>query len=156
MTATRHCDSFAIHQNHKIMKKQTGIWLDSKEANFIELVDGDLVKFRKLDAGHQRGNAKGGAHGGGRQGGTAAGVSEKTFENRRRNEEQEYYEEVLGKIGDADEVIIFGPGEAKDHLVNTIKTHRSHFKSDLMAVFTADKMTKNQKVAYVKTFFVES
>lgn len=135
------------------MKKQTGIWLDSKEANFIELVDGEMVGFRKFDSGWQRGNAKGGAHGGRRQGGTVAGASEKTVANRRQNEEREYLEKVLQKLGEADEVVIFGPGEAKDHLASFIKTHPSSFKSDLMAVLTADKMTKNQKVAYVKNFF---
>ena len=135
------------------MKKQTGIWLDSKEANFIELVDGDLVNFRKIESGNQRGKVKGGAAGGGRRGGTAAGVSEKTLANRHRNEEREYYESILENMRDADEVVIFGPGEAKDQLLNAIKAHPSAFNSDLMAVLTADKMTENQKVAYVKTFF---
>lgn len=135
------------------MKKQTGIWLDSKEANFIELVDGDLVNFRQIESGNHRGKAKGGSPSGGLRGGTATGVSEKTLENRRRNEEREYYDEILEQVKDADEVVIFGPGEAKDHLLNAIKAHPSHFNSDLMAVLTADKMTQNEKVAYVKTFF---
>lgn len=87
------------------------------------------------------------------RGGTATGVSEKTLENRRRNEEREYYEEILENVKEADEVVIFGPGEAKDHLLSAIKAHPSHFNSDLMAVLTADKMTENEKVAYVKTFF---
>ncbi len=135
------------------MKKQTGIWLDSKEANFIELVDGDLVNFRKIDSGSHKGKAKGGSPSGGLRGGTATGVSEKTLENRRRNEEREYYDEILENVKEADEVVIFGPGEAKDHLLSAIKAHPSHFNSDLMAVLTADKMTENEKVAYVKTFF---
>jgi hypothetical protein len=33
------------------MKKQTGIWLDSKAANFFELVDGEMVGFRKFESG---------------------------------------------------------------------------------------------------------
>lgn len=135
------------------MKKQTGIWLDSKEANFIELVDGDLVNFRHIESDNHKGKAKGGSPSGGLRGGTATGVSEKTLENRRRNEEREYYEEILENVKEADEVVIFGPGEAKDHLLSAIKAHPSHFNSDLMAVLTADKMTENEKVAYVKTFF---
>ena len=135
------------------MKKQTGIWLDSKEANFIELVDGDLVNFRKIGSDSRKAKAKGGAPSGGLRGGTAVGVSEKTMENRRHNEERVYFNEILENIKDADEVVIFGPGEAKDHLVNAIKAHPSHFNSDLMAVLTADNMTENQKVAYVKSFF---
>jgi stalled ribosome rescue protein Dom34 len=75
------------------------------------------------------------------------------FANRRNNEEHSYFREIIENVGDADEVVIFGPGEAKDLLVNAIKEHSSHFNSDLMAVLTADSMTENQKVAYVKSFF---
>jgi hypothetical protein len=140
-------------KTNKVMKKQTGIWLDSKEADFIELVDGDLVNVRKLDAGQRSGVSKGGNPGGGRRGGTAAGASEKTMANRLRNEQRSYYDEIIENVRDADEVVIFGPGEAKDHLVSAIKAHPSHFNSDLMAVLTAGNMTEHQKVAYVKTFF---
>jgi hypothetical protein len=138
------------------MKKQTGIWLDSKAAHFIELVDGEAAGYRKMESGHQRGHVKGGAHGGGRQGGTFAGVSEKTIVNRQHNEERDYFEEVLGKMGDADEVILFGPGEAKNHLSSFIKEHPHGFKSGLRAVLTTDKMTKNQQVAFVKRFFEDN
>jgi hypothetical protein len=135
------------------MKKQTGIWLDSKEANFIELQDGELVRVHHITSQISPAHAKGGTPAGGRRGGTMTGVSEKTLHNRRENEEQSYFEEILENVNSADEVVIFGPGEAKDHLVNAIKAHPSHFSADLMAVLTADKMTENQQVAYVKTFF---
>jgi hypothetical protein len=147
---------FVVHQNSEVMKKQTGIWLDSKAAHFIELVDGEMVGFRKFDSGRQLGSAKGGAHRGGRQGGTVAGVSEKTLANRHRNEEREYFEEVLEKMGDADEVIIFGPGEAKTHLSSFIKEHPHSFKPGLRAVLTTDRMTKNEKAAFVKRFFEDN
>jgi hypothetical protein len=140
-------------KTNMVMKKQTGIWLDSKEANFIELVDGDLVNFHKIESDQQGAKSKGGVPGGGRRGGTVAGASEKTMANRQRNEERGYFDEILENVKDADEVVVFGPGEAKDHLVSAIKAHPSHFNADLMAVLTADKMTEHQKVAYVKTFF---
>lgn len=135
------------------MKKQTGIWLDSKEAYFIELKDGELASLRKIDSDVQHASSKGGAPAGGLRGGTMTGASEKTRENRKRNQAHGYYEEIIENIHDADEVVIFGPGEAKDLLLNAIKAHPSHFSADLMAVLTTDKMTENQKVAYVKTFF---
>jgi len=127
------------------MKKQTGIWLDTKEANFIELQDGDLVRIHKIDSDIGSSHFKGGSPG---QGG-----SEKTHANRRNNEEHNYFMEIIENVKEADEVVIFGPGEAKDLLVNAIKEHSSHFNSDLMAVLTTDSMTENQKVAYVKSFF---
>ncbi len=135
------------------MKKQTGIWLDSKEANFIELQDGDLVSFHKIASDVETSHSKGGNPAGGRQGGTMTGASEKKQEHRRHNQEHSYFKEIIENVQGADEVVIFGPGEAKDLLVNAIQEHPSHFGSQLMAVKTADKMTENQKVAYVKTFF---
>lgn len=138
------------------MKKQTGIWLDYKEANFIELLDGDLVRFHKLDSGVDTSKARGGLPNLGKAGGMMVGVSEKTFENRRRNEERDYFVEIIEQVRDADEVVIFGPGEAKDLLLNAIKENLNQFNSDLMAVLPADNMTENQKVAYVKTFFEAS
>ena len=135
------------------MKKQTGIWLDSKEANFIELVDGELKQFKTMDADVGTGKVRGGLPNRGRAGGVFVGVSEKTFENRRQNEEKVYYDAIIENIRDTDEVVIFGPGEAKNHLASAIKEHPSHFNSDLMAVLTTDSMTENQKIAYVKTFF---
>ena len=135
------------------MKKQTGIWLDSREANFIELQGGDLVSFHKLSSDTNTSQSKGGNPAGGRRGGTMTGVSEKNHENRRHNEEHSYFKAIIENVRGADEVVIFGPGEAKDLLVNAIQEHPSHFNSQLMAVQTADKMTENQKVAYVKTFF---
>ncbi|MBK9016641.1 MAG: hypothetical protein IPM82_22595 [Saprospiraceae bacterium] len=130
------------------MKKQTGIWLDSKEANFIELQDGDLIRIHKIDSDMGSSHFKGGSPG---QGG-----SEKTHANRRQNEEHSYFKEIIENVKGADEVVIFGPGEAKDLLVNAIKEHPSHFDSTLRAVLTADSMTENQKVAYVKSFFEAS
>ncbi|MCF8247015.1 MAG: hypothetical protein K9J37_18930 [Saprospiraceae bacterium] len=135
------------------MKKQTGIWLDYKEANFIELLDGELKQFRKIDSDVDTSKARGGMQNRGKAGGIMAGVSEKTFENRRRNEEKSYFSKIIENVRDADEVVIFGPGEAKDLLVSAIKTDPNHFNSDLKAVLTADSMTENQKVAYVKSFF---
>jgi hypothetical protein len=135
------------------MKKQTGIWLDYKEANFIELLDGELKQFRKIDSDVDTSKARGGLANRGKAGGLMVGVSEKTFENRRRNEEKNYFTEIIENVRDADEVVIFGPGEAKDLLVNAIKTNPNHFNSNLKAVMTADNMTENQKVAYVKNFF---
>lgn len=135
------------------MKKQTGIWLDSKEANFIELQDGELVQVHHLASELSSTHAKGGAPAGGRHGGTMTGVSEKTRHHRRQNEEQRYFEEIIEQVNGADEVVIFGPGEAKDLLANAIKAPHSHFSASLMGVLTADKMTEHQQVSYVKSFF---
>jgi hypothetical protein len=135
------------------MKKQTGIWLDAREAHFIELEDGDVISVRKVGSDFAKAAAKGGHAGGRLRGGAPVGISEKALHNSRRNAERNYYEAILDNLHDADEVLVFGPGEAKDKLVNAIKAHPSHFNADLMAVLTADDMTEPQKIAYVKTFF---
>lgn len=137
------------------MKKQIGIWLDFKEAWLIELHDGKENGIRKITSNIESSHAKGGAPGGGRQGGTFAGGSEKGHNQRRQQQEVQYFDEIMEAIQHADEVYIFGPGEAKDGLLHDIKEHRKQFHSHLRAVETADYLTENQMVAQVKQYFKE-
>ncbi|MBI5917571.1 MAG: hypothetical protein HY842_19555 [Bacteroidetes bacterium] len=137
------------------MKKQIGIWLDFKEAWLIELHDGKESGIRKITSNIESSHAKGGAPSGGRQGGAFVGGSEKGHNRRRQQQEVLYFDEIMEAIEHADEVYVFGPGEAKDGLLHDIKEHRKQFHSHLRAVETADYLTENQMVAQVKQYFKE-
>jgi len=65
-----------------------------------------------------------------------------------------YYEQVITTIQNADSIFIMGPGEAKLELEKKIKNNKELLKK-LLKVETADKMTRNQMVAYVKEFFAK-
>jgi hypothetical protein len=53
---------------------------------------------------------------------------------------------------DYDEVILFGPTDAKSELYNLLKNDH-HFDKIRIEVKPADKMTENQQQAFVKKYF---
>jgi hypothetical protein len=64
-----------------------------------------------------------------------------------------YYDAVIACIGDAESVLIFGPGEAKGELKKHLKAR--HFGGRVASVETADKMTNRQIAAKVRRHFAE-
>lgn len=136
------------------MKKQTGVWLDFKEAWFIELEHGQDCSLTRLTSHIDFSPAKGGAPAGGRQGGTFVGGSEKGHHEYRQQQEHRYFDAIIKVIGEADEVYVFGPGEAKLGLVNHIKHGKAPFHAHLREVETADYLTENQMVAQVREYFL--
>lgn len=62
-----------------------------------------------------------------------------------------YYDAIIGAIGDAQPLLIFGPGEAKVELKNRLEI--KGLGSRIAAIETADKMTDRQIGARVGDFF---
>lgn len=133
------------------MKKQTGIWLDFREADIIELEGGE-VNVRNIESDIDTSRPKGGAGQGGTPYGPMDKISESKYLERRKHQEKAYFEKLIAEIKSSDEVYIFGPAEAKDGLLKCIKD-TSNFQPHLSGIETADSMTANQKVAKVKEFF---
>lgn len=78
--------------------------------------------------------------------------SESTMHNKKQNELSEYYKEIARIIKQYDEVLIFGPTDAKIELYNTIKDDQAYAKIKI-GIKPADKMTENQQYAFVRTYF---
>ncbi len=78
-------------------------------------------------------------------------------ENRMHNKEQhfqaDYYKELGDAIGHYEEVVIFGPTDAKVELFNVLRANHQ-FDNIKIDVKKSDKMTENQQVAYVRDYFV--
>ena len=132
------------------MKKQTGIWLDFKEASVIEL-KGEEVVITTISSEIENFNPKGGARSKSSWG-PMDKISESKYLERRKHQERAYYQKLLKAIQKADELYIFGPAEAKNGLVKMIES-KSDFKPLLKGVKSADSMTENQKIEEVKVFF---
>ena len=64
-----------------------------------------------------------------------------------------YYDAVIAGIGDAESVLIFGPGEAKGQLMTRLKRNKASGR--IVAVETVDKMTDRQIAAKVRLHFAE-
>ena len=64
-----------------------------------------------------------------------------------------YYDEVIAYIRDAESILIFGPGEAKDELKKRLEGH--HLGGRIVGIETVDKMTDNQIAAKIRQHFAE-
>ena len=133
------------------MKKQIGIWIDSKTAYLIKLVNGkdslsqidsELENRIYHDKEGDKGTFFGHTH----------VQNESGFEERKANQTKVYLNEVLQAIKEFDEIYIFGPAYMKDNLKKVISQHGDLSKK-LKAVNPAERMTTNQMVAEVKQFF---
>lgn len=72
--------------------------------------------------------------------------------NRHNNQVYAFVEQVVEALRDADEIIVFGPANAKFELKKAIEEYKPLTKK-LISVETTDKMTENQLKAHVKEAF---
>jgi len=62
-----------------------------------------------------------------------------------------YYDAVIASIRDAESILIFGPGEAKDELKKRLKKNK--LAGRIAGSETGDKMTDRQIAAKVRKYF---
>ena len=132
------------------MKKQTGIWLDFKNAFIITLKE-KSVDVQTIDSDIEDYNVKGGARSK-QPWGPMDKTSESKYLERRKQQAKKYYAHIKDRVQDADMLYIFGPAEAKVGLEKAMMED-NNFKPKIQAVETADSMTQNQMVAEVRAFF---
>lgn len=62
-----------------------------------------------------------------------------------------YYDEVIADIRDAESILIFGPGEAKNEL--KARLEKNNLGERIVGIETVDKMTDRQVAAKVRQHF---
>jgi hypothetical protein len=134
------------------MKKQTGIWIDSKKAIIVTLnggkemiseIQSDLENKVYHDKEGDKGSFIGHQH----------INSDKTFEERKKHQMNTYLNDVISTVNGSDELYVFGPAETKTKLQQKIFESKSNNVEKLKSVESADNMTQNQIVAKVKQFY---
>ena len=120
----------------------TGIWIDHKQAIVVTL-SGDHVATTTLES-----DVAAHPHFGGKQ----DGGGEKKYEERRHQDLDRYYDEVVGHVTQADRLLLLGPGEAKLELKARLDRSKAH-AGRTVEIQTADKLTDAQVVAAVKDHF---
>jgi hypothetical protein len=65
-----------------------------------------------------------------------------------------YYDAVIAYIRDAESMLIFGPGEAKDELKKRLE--KNNLGSRIIDIETVDKMTDHQIAAKIRQKFAKS
>jgi len=110
-----------------------GIWMDHQDAHLMEFTT-DPIETKTIESKftHEE--------------------SENLMHNKEQHEQADYYRELGEIIRNYDDVLLFGPTEAKVELLNALrKDHR--FADIVIEIKPADKMTLNQQHAFVKEYF---
>ncbi len=120
-------------------KKQLGIWMDHSTAILFESnVNSTENKIIVAQVGEQD---------------EALNTRDETLiQNKEQNELSGFFNRLSEVIIHYDEVLLFGPTNAKTELVNRLKSDH-HFDEIKIEVKPADKMTENQQHAFVNEHF---
>jgi hypothetical protein len=123
-------------------QKLLGIWMDHSNAHLIELKN-NVISSETIEAeSFIR---------------TDEGINwkdESLIRNKEHIDLSNYFDKLIDLIKDYDEVLLFGPTEAKTELFNQID-HIKNLDMIKITIKTTDKMTKNQQYAFVREFFTE-
>jgi len=133
-------------------KTQTGIWLDFKDAYIISFNEESepAVKHLRSKVHHQA--TKGGSHSKSPWGPQFSPPDDNNLE-RDKHAEHHYFQQILEDIDPlTDEIVIFGPAQAKLGLKKEIE-HIKHYKPQLLGVLPSDYLTHNEMVVLMRNFF---
>ena len=125
----------------KTTAKKIGIWMDHSSAIIMELTNDTILERRIISecTFQEKENS-------------LIERGEKHMHIKEQHLQSSYYKELSEIILKYQDVILFGPTEAKDELFNLLKT-KHFFKNIKIEVKHSDKMTENQRHAFVKEYF---
>ena len=143
------------------MDAYAGIWIDHEKAYICMLKKADTVyniEEDRCDVSVVESDVE--SHirstGGSRAKKTPYGpqdiADDKKLDRRRRDQMDDFYETVIQKVRKARKIFIFGPGMAKKELRRKIAETKA-LSEKIAGVENADKMTRNQITAKVKSFY---
>ncbi|AFL84888.1 hypothetical protein Belba_2326 [Belliella baltica DSM 15883] len=135
--------------------KSVGIWLDQSKAHFIGFEEGEAMFIETLISPHERiKREEGEENDTSRFSSNPNHLSNNEYRknNITQNELNEYYKMLVDKIGKFDDILLFGPGKAKEQFKNRISENKS-LNGKWVSVQNADKMTDNQLLAFVREFY---
>ena len=80
------------------------------------------------------------------------GVHERQMHDKEQTKLSDYYKKLSEVIIAFDDVVLFGPTDAKTELLNLLKQSH-HFDKIKICTKTVDKMSESQQQAFVKEYF---
>jgi hypothetical protein len=120
--------------------RQLGIWMDHSNAYLMEFTNDSILtnrvvsEFSKQEAelNHYKG--------------------EKLIHKKEQHLQLDYYKKIGDIIRMYQEVVLFGPTDAKNELLNMVKTDHL-FNEIKIEVENSDKMTESQMHTFVRDYF---
>lgn len=120
--------------------KNLGIWMDHAHAHLMEFaIDPITTKiisnpFTHRDKAHSLGKSEEGMH------------------QKEQQEQAKYYRELGAIICNFEDVVLFGPTNAKVELLNILRADHQ-FEHVRLETRESDKMTQNEQQAFVRDYF---
>lgn len=129
------------------MKKEAGLWIDHREALIVHLFDysKEITRITSNIGKHVR--YSGASEARDLHNDSSEDKRDRRFTDRLNN----YYQKVIGVLGDVDSVLILGPGEAKLELQKCMDNQP--FAAQIVDIEPSDKLTASQVVAQVRQHF---
>ena len=121
-------------------ENRLGIWMDHSTAHLMEFTI-DPIETKTIESTFTH-DVK--AH--------SLGKGENLMHNKEQHQQASYYKKLGEVIKNYDEVVLFGPTDAKAELFNILRAdHR--FANIKMEIHQSDKMTESQQHTFVKEYF---
>jgi stalled ribosome rescue protein Dom34 len=126
------------------MKKEVGLWIDHREAVIVTLFDQE-EKTERITSDIEKHVHDSGL-------GNDSGENRRAALDRRFDDHlSRYYGEVIAYLDNADSILIFGPGVAKNELQKQLEEQA--LGERISGIETTDNMTDGQVVAKVREYF---
>lgn len=122
-------------------KKQLGIWMDYSVAHLFELANNSIESSTIESKPKTQVNEE-----------DLYYKDESHMLNKEQNQLSAYYKKLSDVILNYDDVLLFGPTDAKNELLNLLSDNHLFDKIKIEAK-SADKMTEIQQEAFVNEYF---
>jgi stalled ribosome rescue protein Dom34 len=128
--------------------KNTGIWLDRKQALIVNLtknegtvkiVHSDIDNFNSIANKHV--------------GGAKEIIKDRESLEREKHQFKSYFKNIVQELNGTEALVIFGPAETFEKFAKELEEHYKHISTKIKGIKRADSMTENQVIAWVRDFF---
>jgi hypothetical protein len=120
--------------------RQLGIWMDHSNAYLMEFTNDSILTNRVVSEFSKQGVELNHYKG------------EKLIHKKEQHLQLDYYKKIGDIIRMYQEVVLFGPTDAKNELLNMVKTDHL-FNEIKIEVENSDKMTESQMHTFVRDYF---
>ncbi|MEO7530831.1 MAG: hypothetical protein ABIS69_05450 [Sediminibacterium sp.] len=120
--------------------KKLGIWMDHASAHLMEFSSDSMETTIVESAFTHEEKAE------------SLGNSEHLMHNKEQQRQSSFYKKIRESMIGYDEIILFGPTDAKVELLNLLKGNH-HFDKIKIEIKQTDKMSENQQHAFVREHF---
>ncbi|WP_309612804.1 hypothetical protein [Flavobacterium sp.] len=123
-----------------VTRKKIGVWMDHSIAHLMEF-SSNAFEVQTIESNFTRQQKLNGLQKG-----------ELDLHNIEQQKQAKYYKKLIDVVKKYQEVILFGPTNAKEELFNVL-TSDNRFEDVKIQVKQTDKMTAKEQHAFVRDFF---